>query len=167
MKNYIRKISYIPGHIIVLYKLYLSKMAKSWVLCGLHNGIRPKLWRMTGCNIGKNVRIGLDVYHDVGNASYITIEDDVWIASRVLILCHKRDITNYFVGKRYKDLPHLQQPILIKKGSCVSMGAIILPGVVIGEGAIVGAGSLVTRDVPAWTIVAGTPAKVIKQLTVS
>lgn len=39
-----------------------------------------------------------------------------------------------------------------------------MPGVTIGEGAVVGAGSLVTKDVPAWTIAAGTPAKVIKEL---
>ena len=39
-----------------------------------------------------------------------------------------------------------------------------MPGVTIGDGAVVGAGALVTKDVPAWTIVAGTPAKVIKKL---
>ena len=38
----------------------------------------------------------------------------------------------------------------------------IMPGVTIGEGAIVGAGSLVTKDIPAWTIAMGRPAKVIK-----
>jgi len=39
-----------------------------------------------------------------------------------------------------------------------------MPGVTIGEGAIVGAGSLVTKDIPAWTIAAGRPAKVIKEI---
>lgn len=45
------------------------------------------------------------------------------------------------------------------------MNCIILKGVTIGEGAIVGAGSVVTKDVPAWTVVAGNPAKVVKTLT--
>ena len=46
------------------------------------------------------------------------------------------------------------------------MNSMILPGVTVGEGAIVGAGSLITKDVPAWTIVTGRPAKVIKQIPV-
>jgi acetyltransferase-like isoleucine patch superfamily enzyme len=88
----------------------------------------------------------------------------VWIASRALILCHRRDMSIYYKGERYKEVPHMQLPVTIKKGACVSMSAIIMPGVTIGEGAVVGAGALVTKDVPAWTIVAGTPAKVIKVL---
>ncbi|EXY75507.1 acyltransferase [Bacteroides fragilis] len=70
----------------------------------------------------------------------------------------------YYRDERYKNVPHLHLPIVLKKGCCVSMSAIIMPGVTIGEGAVVGAGSLVTKDVPAWTIAAGTPAKVIKEL---
>jgi galactoside O-acetyltransferase len=46
------------------------------------------------------------------------------------------------------------------------MHAIVLKGVEIGEGAIVGAGSVVTKDVPAWTIVGGNPAKMIRVLDV-
>ena len=122
------------------------------------------LWRCTGCNIGKRVCIGWDVYWDVGNAKLITIEDDVWIASRALILCHKREMSLYYKGESYKSLPHKRMPVTIKKGACVSMGAMIMPGVTIGEGAVVGAYSLVTKDVPAWTIVAGNPAKVIKEI---
>ena len=44
------------------------------------------------------------------------------------------------------------------------METFVMPGVTIGEGAIVGAGSLVTRDIPAWTIAAGRPAKVVKHI---
>lgn len=39
-----------------------------------------------------------------------------------------------------------------------------MPGVTIGEGAVIGAGSLVTKDIPAWTIAVGRPAKVVKQI---
>lgn len=44
------------------------------------------------------------------------------------------------------------------------MNVTILKGVTVGKGAIVGACSVVTRDVPAWTVVAGNPAKIVKQL---
>nr|WP_309569329.1 hypothetical protein [Bacteroides thetaiotaomicron] len=44
------------------------------------------------------------------------------------------------------------------------MESFVMPGVTIGEGAIVGAGSLVTKDIPAWTIAAGRPAKVLKEI---
>lgn len=54
--------------------------------------------------------------------------------------------------------------IYIKKNAWIGAGTTILPGVIIGENAIVGAGSVVTHDVAANTIVAGNPARVIKQL---
>ena len=46
----------------------------------------------------------------------------------------------------------------------VGMETIIMPGVTIGDGAIIGAGSIVTRDIPAWTIATGRPAKVVKEI---
>lgn len=122
---------------------------------------RSKIWRLTGCQVGKNVRIGLDVYYDLDNASMIHIEDDVWIASRSLLLCHRRDMKKYFKGENYNDLTYIIKPVTLKKGCCVSMGAIIMPGVTVGEGSVVGAGALVTKDVPEWAIVAGIPAKVV------
>jgi acetyltransferase-like isoleucine patch superfamily enzyme len=51
-------------------------------------------------------------------------------------------------------------PTLVKKGASIGTSSTILCGVTIGENAIVGAGSVVTKDVPANTIVAGVPAKV-------
>lgn len=148
---------------------YLAKIARFAVFpfllmkmkCG---DFRAYLWKCCGCNIGKGVNIGWDVYFDVANANLITLEDDVWVASRALILCHRRDMSFYYKGERYKELPYKKLPVTIKKGACISMGAIIMPGVTIGEGAVVGAGALVTKDVPAWTVVAGAPAKVIKEI---
>jgi acetyltransferase-like isoleucine patch superfamily enzyme len=56
------------------------------------------------------------------------------------------------------------QPISIEDNVWIGFDACILPGVTIGEGAIVGARSVVNRDVPPYTIVAGNPARVVRQL---
>lgn len=55
-------------------------------------------------------------------------------------------------------------PIRVCSNAWIGMNCIILKGVTIGEGAIVGAGSVVTKDVPAWSVVGGNPAKVIKEI---
>ena len=62
-------------------------------------------------------------------------------------------------------LPHLPQDgkIHLCKNCAIGTGSLIMPGVTVGEGAIVGAGSLVTRDIPAWSLAVGAPAKVIKE----
>jgi len=52
----------------------------------------------------------------------------------------------------------------VRQGASIGSNATILCGVTIGEGAIVGAGSVVTHDVPAWTIVAGNPARIIRKI---
>ncbi|MBK8021791.1 MAG: hypothetical protein IPK19_10285 [Chloroflexi bacterium] len=56
-------------------------------------------------------------------------------------------------------------PIRICDKAWIGFNAVILKGVTIGEGAIVGAGSVVTKDVPAWTVVAGNPARIIREFT--
>lgn len=146
------------------FRWWLSKQAKHSILVWMIPGMRARIWRWCGANVGKDVCIGWEVFLDVMYAKYLTIEDDVWLINRCLILCHRRVMDDYGIGDRYKDCPQKPRPVVIKKGASISTGAIIMPGVTIGEGAIVGAGALVTKDVPAWTIVAGVPAKVIKEL---
>lgn len=169
IKILLRKIKNAPNALRLVWHWYLNKIARFAVfpallkIFGIRN-FRAFLWKKSGCNIGRNVSIGWDVYYDVGNTRLITIEDDVWIASRSLILCHRRDMSVYYKGEEYRKLPYLRLPVVIKKGACVSMGAIIMPGVTIGEGAVVAAGALVTKDVPAWTVVAGSPAKILREL---
>ena len=55
-------------------------------------------------------------------------------------------------------------PTLVKKGASIGSGAVIVAGVTIGENAIVGAGAVVTKDVPPDTIVAGVPAKKLRDI---
>lgn len=119
--------------------------------------------------IGNNVFIGNTTIFSVIN---VIIEDDVLISSDCLI----QDTDNHSLsrGIRKKDCGDwkerkMQQwefveskPIKICAGSWIGSKSIILKGVTIGEGAIVGAGSVVTKNVDPYTVVAGNPAKFIK-----
>lgn len=126
--------------------------------------LRPALLRKMGCKVGKNVFVGDNVKIDLSHADMITIDDHAHIASGVRLLCHQRNMSNYCVGDDYAKLGYIIKPIHLCKGSLVGMESFVMPGVTIGEGAIVGAGSLVTKDVPAWTIATGRPAKVVKEI---
>jgi acetyltransferase-like isoleucine patch superfamily enzyme len=121
-------------------------------------------------SIGNNVFIGANTL--IFSANNIIIEEDVLISSDCMI----QDSDNHNISKqiRKKDcqdwkLNKMQQwdlvekkPIKICTGSWIGAKSIILKGVTIGEGAIVGAGSVVTKNVEPYTIVAGNPARFIK-----
>ena len=126
--------------------------------------IRPKLWKIMGAKVGKNVFIGYEVMMDNSHPELIELEDHVHIANRCTLLCHQRDLTNYKVGDDYAKLPYTKSKIILKKGCLIGMNTMLMPGVTVGEGAIVGAFSLVTKDIPPWTIATGRPAKVIKKI---
>ncbi|MBR0272036.1 MAG: hypothetical protein IJQ68_08650 [Methanobrevibacter sp.] len=86
----------------------------------------------------------------------ITIEDEVMLAANVQLLSNNHD--------EYDRQVLICRPILIKKGSWIGAGASILPGVTVGKYAIVGAGAIVTKDVPDYAVVVGSPARVVKTL---
>ena len=144
---------------------YLKFFMNSWLLSPfLPRRVRPWAMKKIGCHVGKGCFIGDNVRIDGGHAEMITLEDGVSVAGGTRLLCHQRDFSNYYVGRDYLKLGYIVKPIVLKKGCLVGMDSFIMPGVTIGEGAIVGAGSLVTKDVPAWTIATGRPAKVVKQI---
>lgn len=126
--------------------------------------VRPWVLRKIGCHIGKDVFIGSNVYIDAGHADLIYIDDHAHVTARTILLCHKRDLDNYFVGDDYAKLPYKVGKIHLKKGCSTGTDTVIMPGVTIGEGSIIGAGSLVTHDIPNWSIAVGRPAKVVKQI---
>jgi acetyltransferase-like isoleucine patch superfamily enzyme len=106
--------------------------------------------------IGRNVFINFDcVFLDLGG---ITIEDNVLIAPKVSLLSEGHPISP---TERQSLVPgHIH----IRKNAWIGAGATILPGVTVGENAVVAAGAVVSKDVPANTIVGGIPAKEIKRL---
>lgn len=137
----------------------------SWLLSPLlPRKIRPAILRTIGSKVGKDVFVGDHVRVDVGHADLIILEDHVHIAGGTRLLCHQRNLSDYCQGDDYAKLGYILKPIHLCKGCLVGMESFVMPGVTIGEGAIVGAGSLVTKDVPAWTIATGRPAKVVKEI---
>ena len=170
-RQFLRKLTKIHKIPRVLYDRHRSYMKWRYMKSaklGLWNKIdlriRPWLWKKAGVNVKDKFRVGYDVYFDAGYSHLITVEEGVWVASRCLLLCHKRILDDYCVGDDYNKLPYKTGEIHLKKGCCIGMDSIVMPGVTIGEGSIVAAGSLVTKDIPDWCIAGGRPAKVLKYL---
>ena len=148
-----------------IHRKRLEKMM-DWAILDpfLPRKLRPKLLRKIGCNVGQNVFIGDYVRVDLQHASMIYIDDYAHITSGCRLLCHQRDLKNYRVGDNAALCGYRKGEIHIGKGVMVGMESTIMPGVTIGDGAIVGAGSLVVKDIPAWTVAMGVPAKVVKEI---
>jgi len=145
----------------------LKFLMESWLLAPLlPRRIRPWIVKKIGANVGKNVFIGSKVWVDSGHADMLILEDHVHIAGESTLLCHQRNLKNYCVGDDYAKLGYRVEKIHLKKGCLIGQRTMIMPGVTVGEGAIVGAYSLVTKDIPAWTIATGRPAKVVKTIPV-
>jgi acetyltransferase-like isoleucine patch superfamily enzyme len=126
--------------------------------------LRPILLRKLGAKVGKDVFIGDYVSFDLNHTDLITIEDHVHIAGGCRLFCHKKELSNYHIGDDYAQQPYKYMPIHLCKGCAIGSESLVMPGVTVGEGAVVGAGSLVTKDIPAWTLALGRPAKVVKKL---
>ena len=126
-----------------------------------------------------------DCGYDIGvrKSGKLTIGDHVYFSQRVKIVCHNsieigddciiaHDVHFYDHDHNFDDrntpirLQGLKSaPIKLGRNVWIGAKATILKGVMIGEGAVVGAGAVVTKDIPAFAIAGGVPAKVIKMRT--
>ena len=119
------------------------------------------MYRWSGINIGKRVFIGHDCLFDRAFPEQITIGDDTAIGDRCAITAHGCIPTKTPLKEIY---PLTVRPVNIGKRVWIMPNVTIIYGVTIGDEAVVATGAVVTRDVPSHTLVAGVPAKVIKQL---
>ena len=112
-----------------------------------------------------HIRIGNRVsatgYVSITAVRSVVIEDDVLMASHVFVSDHSHGKSRTDVAYKYQPLDGIAE-VVIGRGSWIGEHAVIMPGVTIGENAIIGANSVVTSDVPARVIVAGTPARVVR-----
>ena len=139
-------------------RFFLDKVAffcvvKSW---------RTTIHRWRGVRIGKGVYIGHEVIFDRVFTDQISIGDNTSVGDRTIISAHANIPSNTLLKKIY---PRKVMPTKIGKGVWIMPGVIIAPGVTIGDESVIATGSVVTKDVPPRCLVAGVPAKVVKDLS--
>jgi UDP-2-acetamido-3-amino-2,3-dideoxy-glucuronate N-acetyltransferase len=109
--------------------------------------------------IGKRCKIQSHTFICEG----VTIEDEVMVAHGVMFINDKDPFATNADGVPQTEEDWTCIPTLVKKGASIGSNATILCGITIGERALVGAGAVVTRDVPPNMVVAGNPARVVRQ----
>ena len=131
-----------------------------------------------GCQIGDETKIGAfveiqknaSVGHRCKISSHtfvsegVTIEDNVFIGHGVTFINDSYPRATTSGGELQTEKDWRVETTVVKRGASIGSGSTILSNLVIGENAIVGAGSVVTHDVPANTIVAGNPARVLRSI---
>lgn len=136
-----------------------------------------KFINLYGCEVGDNTKIGAFVEIQknakigsnckVSSHTFVcegvTIEDDVFIGHSVTFINDSYPRATA-AGRLQTEADWKVEKTVVKKGASIGSGTTVLSNVTIGENAIVGAGSVVTRDVPANTIVAGNPAKILRSI---
>ena len=136
------------------------------------------LVNLYGCRIGDETKIGAFVEIQKGATvgprckisshaficEGVTIEDDVFIGHGVMFVNDPFPRATV-AGRVQTDSDWSVIPTRVCRGASIGSGAAILSGVTIGEAAMVGAGAVVTRDVPARAVVAGVPARVLREMT--
>jgi galactoside O-acetyltransferase len=112
--------------------------------------------------IGNNVTISWGCWIYDHNSHSLDWQDRVQDHNVTYPAYQNKGNVNVYLNKNWETVKSV--PIKICDKVWIGFNSIILKGVTIGEGAIVGAGSVVTKDVPAWTVVAGNPARVVKEI---
>lgn len=117
------------------------------------------------CEFGRNIHVGERFYANFDcvmlDGAPITIGSDVLLGPKVGLYTsnHALDVRERIAGACWA------KPIVIGDAVWIAGGVSVLPGVTIGDGAVIGAGAVVTKDVPAHTVAAGNPARVIRDIT--
>lgn len=152
-------LSFIPQIRALLLTLVGAKIGKDTIIMDVdftnayHYGF-GKLAIGQRCFLGDGVMIDL--------RGGVHLGDDVTVSNRTSIVTHIN--VGYKHHPLQRQYPTKESPVMVDAGSYIGTGAILLPGVSIGRRAVVAAGAVVTRDVPAKTVVGGVPARAIKRI---
>ncbi|HEU4681518.1 MAG TPA: acyltransferase [Gemmatimonadales bacterium] len=139
-----------------------KKILKRWARNAFFPGWRVRLLRFCGFTIGQDVYIADDflIVEELSERGNITIGDRVSIAPRVTLVT-----SSHPNNSRIRAFAPLSQgPIVIEDDAWLGAGCVVLPGVRIGRGAVIGANSVVHQDVASLHVVAGQPARTVREL---
>jgi len=154
-----------------------TKKIASNVILG-ENVVLNDFINLYGCSIGDNTKIGpfVEVQKNafigkrckISSHTFIcegvTIEDDVFVGHGVMFINDKYPRSSNESGELQTEEDWEVVSTIVKQGASIGSNATLLCGITVGSGSIIGAGSVVTRDVPDKTVVAGNPAKVIRNV---
>lgn len=143
-------------------------------VASLSIGRGTRIWQF--CVVLGEAQVG----SDCNICSHVFLENDVVVGDRVTI---KNGVQlwdglrigdDVFIGPnvtfsndrypRSRQRPERFEQTVVERGASIGAGAVLVPGVRVGEGALIAAGAVVTKDVPPLTLVAGNPARVVRQL---
>jgi len=135
----------------------IGEGTKVWHFCHIMPG--AKIGKK--CSIGQNVNVGsraiigngVKIQNNVSVYDDVIIEDDVFCGPSCVF-------TNVINPRAFVERKHEYKKTVVKKGASIGANATIVCGVTIGEYALIGAGSVVTRDIPAYALAFGNPARV-------
>jgi acetyltransferase-like isoleucine patch superfamily enzyme len=126
--------------------------------------LRAAMLRWCGYAVGQGVYIGEDliIVDEPEDRGMVSIGDRVAISPRVTLVASSRPNNSRIAP--FVPVKHAR--IVIEDDAWLGTGVVVLPGTRIGEGAVVAANAVVSADVPAYTIVGGVPAHVIREVSV-
>ncbi|MGI4893878.1 MAG: acyltransferase [Janthinobacterium lividum] len=128
--------------------------------CGVDVNVEHGAW----FGSGKGIELGdrSDLGMDSLIIGPVQVGRDVMMGPRCILLASSHEIASVDVPMNTQGF-RPDRPIVIEDDVWIGAGCIILPGRRIGTGSVVGAGSVVVSDVPPWSVVAGNPARVVKE----
>lgn len=135
----------------------VGESTKIWHFCHVMSGARIG----KNCSLGQNVNVGgkavigdgVKIQNNVSIYDDVIIEDDVFCGPSCVF-------TNVINPRAFVERKHEYRQTVIKRGASIGANATIVCGVTVGEYALIGAGSVVTKDVPSYALVYGSPARV-------
>jgi len=155
-----------------------TKKIASNVILG-ENVILNDFINLYGCSIGDNTKVGpfVEIQKNafigkrckISSHTFIcegvTIEDDVFVGHGVMFINDKYPRSTTESGELQTEDDWEVVSTIVKQGASIGSNATLLCGITVGSGSIVGAGSVVTRNVPDKAVVAGNPARVIRNIS--